>query len=187
MGGKNLKLILIFLAVVQTLFLASMLVNRNLKLIRGTEVILESRMVDPRDLFRGHYVNLRLTISNTPTEGATLVGTVKPGDELFVTLKWGEEDFWIVDTISTTKPNGDQPFLRGAARFRSQADGISGGTYRMSFPFDRYFAEKKNALALEDINRNGKLGIILMVDDEGRGAIKGLLVDGKKVYDEPLF
>lgn len=187
MARKKLKIILILLACAQTLFLVSMLVNRNLKLIRGTEVILESRMLDPRDLFRGHYVNLSLAISRTPIGEATLEGKVSPGAQIYTTLKQGDDRFWVIDTISEEKPAGDQPFLKAAARFYSKDGGISRQSYLMRFPFDRYFAEKKNALALEKINRDGKLGIIVMVDDKGSGAIKGLLIDGESIYDEPLF
>lgn len=187
MVAKNLKLILILLAIGQTLFLASMLINRNLKLVRGTEVVLESRMIDPRDIFRGHYVNLQLAISNVPVDAVTVIGPVDQNDDIFVTLKWGDGDFWTIDTISTSQPTGDQPFLKARARFTASPTIAADDTYRMRFPFDRYFAEKKNALALEKIYHDGKLGIIVMVSAQGDGAIKGLIINGEKIYDEPLF
>ena len=59
--------------------------------------------------------------------------------------------------------------------------------YRISFPFDRYFAPKERALEIENIRSDGKLGVILVVSTDGTGYIKGLSIDGKRIYDEPLY
>lgn len=185
MVRKNLKAALFFLALVQSAVLLTMLIERNLKLVRGTEVVLESRMVDPRDLFRGHYTRLHLAISSIKADQVLVTGDIAYDQEIYATLKWGEDEFWIVDTISAARPNGDQPFLKAHALFSSKNESIV--NYALRFPFDRYFAEKKDALALEQINRDGKLGIITMVGDTGSGIIKGLIIDGEKIYDEPLF
>ena len=55
-------------ALLQTVALAGMLWPRYQLLETGKEVVLQSAMVDPRDLFRGHYTRLNLT-AGTPEFG----------------------------------------------------------------------------------------------------------------------
>ena len=43
------------------------------------------------------------------------------------------------------------------------------------------------AQALEKIQRDQKLGVVLSLDEAGNGLIKGLMVEGKLVYDERVF
>ncbi|MDP5347464.1 MAG: GDYXXLXY domain-containing protein, partial [Paracoccaceae bacterium] len=46
---------IIAVALVQTAALAKMVTDRAALLRDGTEVVLETGAIDPRDLFRGHY------------------------------------------------------------------------------------------------------------------------------------
>lgn len=73
------------------------------------------------------------------------------------------------------------PLLRGVFEYAHDTEII------LSFPIDRYFAPKDRALELEGINRNGRMGVILALDDSGYGAIKGLMIDGQRIYEEPLY
>ena len=63
----------------------------------------------------------------------------------------------------------------------------TGDVIRISFPFDRYFAPKKRAKELEKFRRDQKLGVVLSLNKEGVGLIKGITVEGKVIYNEPLY
>ena len=43
------------------------------------------------------------------------------------------------------------------------------------------------AQELDRLRRDQKLGVILALDGKGGAVIKGLTVDGERVYDEPLW
>ena len=52
----------VVVALLQSGALASMIYDRAQRIATGREVVLESRMRDPRDLFRGHFVTLNLDV-----------------------------------------------------------------------------------------------------------------------------
>jgi hypothetical protein len=58
---------------------------------------------------------------------------------------------------------------------------------RVTWGLESYFVEKKEALRLETLQRAGQVEVLAAVGSDGRAAIKGLIVDGKLVYEEPLF
>jgi len=61
------------------------------------------------------------------------------------------------------------------------------GSVTIDFPFDRYFAPEWRALEMEDFRNESRLGIVLSVLPDGEAAVKGIVVDGEPIYDEPLF
>jgi len=169
----------------QTIALGSIIYDRAQKLITGQEVVLQSMMRDPRDLFRGHYTRLNLDVGELKIVEITVVGEFSYGDDVYVELAKGEDIFWIAKTLYAQNPQrADIALIKG--RIISRANRT---TYRISFPFDRYFAPKERALELEDIGRDEdrKLGIILALDGSGAGQIKGISIDDKLIYEEPLY
>ena len=73
------------------------------------------------------------------------------------------------------------PVIRGKYEYDA------GDQIILSFPFDRYFAPKERALELEALDRADRMGVILALDGSGNGVIKGLMIDGARVYEEPLY
>lgn len=167
----------------QTGALAKMIFDRNTLLRNGTEVQLETGFVDPRDMFRGHYVTLNLLISRI--EKTSISGPAQDpsyNDPVWVALVPRADGFWQADALYTTLPeNIDQPVIKGKLRYSNSKD------YLISFPVDRYFAPKKRALELEQFRRDQALGVILALDGQGNASVKGITVEGKRIYDEPLF
>ena len=175
-------------AILQTAALGKILYDRASFLTSGQEVVLQSGMVDPRDLFRGHYVQLRLTVGTINESTIEVTGEPKYSEPVHVELKPGEDEFWVAKALYAEFPeNADGPVITG----KLVADGaITGETTRnfvISFPFDRYFADKERALELEDIRNDSKLGVVLAVGDDGQGAIKGISIDGKLIYSVPVL
>jgi uncharacterized membrane-anchored protein len=172
---------IIAIALLQTAALAKMVTDRAALLRNGTEVVLETGAIDPRDLFRGHYTILNLEISRVPRDSVTLDPDLQPGAPVYVTLAEGADGYWRAAGLFAAPPAGATPVIRGIFEFASGPDVI------LSFPFDRYFAPKTRALELEALDRADRMGVILALDSAGYGAIKGLMIDGARLYEEPLF
>ena len=172
-------------ALLQTAALGSILYDRARLLAGGTEVTIRSAMRDPRDLFRGHYVVLNLDVGLVTEE--MLAGmSSSPGEKVFVELKPDADGMWTIDRVHDTMPESPAgPVVAGTIGSRVTRDGIEG--YAVDLPFDRYFAPKVRALALERLGRDSKLAVILSVGKGGAAAIKGIVADGERIYDEPLL
>lgn len=90
----------------QVLALVGIVLYRQHWLATGTKILLTTRPVDPRDLFRGDYVRLAYDISSLD------VGQLKPGetfrrnDQVFVTLGKDGDGNWQPLAFSRTRPQG---------------------------------------------------------------------------------
>ncbi|MCM2563501.1 GDYXXLXY domain-containing protein [Lutimaribacter sp. EGI FJ00015] len=169
-------------ALFQTGTVGKMVVERNTLLREGTEVWLETGFVDPRDLFRGHYVTLRLAISQIEKANVEAAELPGPGQPVWAELAQGENRFWQVTRLHAAPPDAPQsPVLRGTLT------GSHGDSYWIDFPVDRYFAPKAEALEFEALRQDGKLGVVLALAPDGSAAIKGLTMAGDVIYSEPLY
>lgn len=170
-------------ALIQTALAGKMIVHRAALLRDGAEVILPTGFVDPRDLFRGHYVVLNLTISQIPKDSIEVIGTPRSGDPVWIELLPPTEgDFWRPARLYSERPELTQaPVLRG------MLTGDYGTVYTIRFPVDRYFAPKLRAQELETLRAESRLGVILALAPDGGAAIKGITVDGARLYEEPLY
>lgn len=179
----------IFLAaLLQSGALAKIIYDRATLLQTGQEVVLETGFIDPRDLFRGHYTSLDFPISRIDTQKTPLPDHISYKDELFVVLDTASGPFATIKTISKTYPPSPQgPVLKATALSSYDKNIGMRRPFRMEFPFDRYFAPKMRAKELEKLKRERKLGVILALDGKGNGAIKGISIEGHKIYEEPLF
>lgn len=169
-------------ALVQTAALGKMITDRAALIRDGREVILATGFIDPRDFFRGHYVTLRLEISQIDAGTIGFVRTdIDRGDTIWAELVPGDDEFWTVTALHQEIVATDNPLLRGEYRWSSN-DNLN-----LSFPIDRYFAPKLRAQELEQFRRDDKLGVILALAPDGAAAIKGITVDGERIYQEPLY
>ncbi len=167
-------------ATIQTGLVGKMITDRAAILRNGTEVRLETGFVDPRDLFRGHYVALRLDISEIQMPAATRDHDFEIGEPVWVEIEPDEDGFWRPVGLRV-EPAENLVTLRGTMSW------TSGDAILIDFPFDRYFAPKLRAKELENLRRDGKLGIALSVLPDGEAAVKGIVIDGEAIYDEPLY
>ena len=168
----------------QSGIVGAMVWSRMSVLQSGQEVMLRSTFVDPRDIFRGHYVSLNLSLGSI-SEDLPGLDNYEPGTSAYVTIREGEDGFWVAEAVHETLPEGDEPVLLATGLVTGEvARGMRG---RAILPFDRYFADYERAQELENLRREQKLGVILALDGKGGAVIKGLTIDGTRVYDEPLW
>ncbi len=168
-------------ALLQTAAIGKMVTDRAALLRDGQEVVLETGAIDPRDLFRGHYTILNLAITRIPAGSVTRDPALEPGAAVYVTLAEGDEGYWRATALTADLPAGQSAVIRGVFDYDTASQIF------LSFPFDRYFAPQDRALELEALDRADRLGLILALDGAGNGAIKGLMVDGQRLYEEALY
>ncbi len=182
MNISKFKVALIGTFCLQLTLIGFMLFERVRTIHTGQEVILQSRFVDPRDVFRGHYVRLNLVAG---TIGKNLPGanqSFKHGSIVYVGLQASDNGFWVAKSVHSKKPTEDGLiYLEGIYR------GNRGNAHNVRFPFDRYFTDKQRAQKLEKLRAEQRLGVVLALNGKGNGIIKGITIDGKTIYDEPLL
>ncbi|TPQ39904.1 hypothetical protein C2U70_06135 [Bradyrhizobium guangdongense] len=179
-------------AIIQFALLAVMIIDRVQILRDGAEVALQTRPVDPRDIFRGDYVRLGYDISEVPAGALTGQPAQSRTPTVFVKLTPDSNGLYQAvsvhaDAVPVTSP---EVLIRG--RITSGANcGPAAPRFcaklRINYNLERYFVPQGEGLKLEQARNERKLTIIAAVTPSGRAAIKRLLLDGQAVYEEPWF
>ena len=174
----------ILVAIAQSAVIGWMLVDRARKITTGQEVIVRSRFVDPRDLFRGHYVRLNLNVGELPAETTQIDRDFVFGETVYAELQQTDAGHWDAVKLWHAPDQANGPVLAGTIN-SSPSNGAD--RFRILFPFDRYFAPKLRAKELENFQAEDQLGVILSLAPDGSAVIKGLTINGELIYDEPLL
>lgn len=177
---------LLTVAALQIAVLAWIVGDRVLLVKTGTEIVLPIVPVDPRDLFKGDYVRLSYPISRP-----TSVKIERPAPDrnawAFAVLEpdVAEQSNWSINRISSSYPRDVKP---GQIVIKAKApNGWHEQAPFLHFGLERYYVPEGTGLELEKMAREKKLAAVVAVDRFGNTAIKGLSVDGRKIYDEPMF
>jgi uncharacterized membrane-anchored protein len=176
----------VIVALAQTVALGAMIFQRAMALQSGREIVVQSGFVDPRDLFRGHYVLLNIVVGDLNRDHISVDRPFERDEPVYVRLAADPESgFWRASALAHELPaDSTDAYLRGKILYVPEAADES---YRIGFPFDRYFADRERAKELEKLRQDQRLGVVLVLGDDGSGYIKGLTIDGRRVYDEPLL
>lgn len=173
---------------------AWMILDRAAILRDGTEIVLKTAPVDPRDLMRGDYVRLRYEeISNV--DGSLFEGELPAHEgqvKLWLTLHSGEDGLAVVKAVSVEKPVNPAPgeiLLRSKpSRWsRSGSSETMAGQLSLSFGIERYYVPEGEGLAIEDARNEQRTTVALRISDKGEAQIARLMIDGKSLYEEPLY
>jgi uncharacterized membrane-anchored protein len=189
--AKRMTWALALLAAIQTGVLGVMVFDRLRLLTSGREITLPIVPVDPRDLFRGEYVELGFAVGRIPA--GLLDGPLpSPNAPFFVTLDKAQDGTWTAIKLSRDKPQEagpDRVVLKGRSRFGRLALDASDPNAIMSvrYGIEQYFVPEGEGPRLEALARDKKLAALIAVDGGGNAAIKGILIDGRLQYLEPLL
>jgi uncharacterized membrane-anchored protein len=178
---------LVIVALAHSIVLGWMVFDRVRLLTSGHEVVLPVIPVDPRSLFRGDYVRLSYAVSQVPPP-PDAPDTLRRGTILYVTIVKDEKADWIASASATAAPRTLKPaqmVLRGRTSHNWRRN--RGGTLRMRYGIESYFVQEGHGRALEKQAREGKVAAVISVGHDGQAAIKGLMINGKRAYTEPLF
>jgi uncharacterized membrane-anchored protein len=188
---RNLWLAIAAVALGQAAVLGWMIWDRTSLLAHGREVVLQVIPVDPRSLFRGDYVILGYDISrfNLPP------GSMPPARNapFYITLRKAEGDNWQAVAGASTPPatvNPDEVVIKGRVDYvsmpspRQPQEPIVVGLH---YGIESFFVPEGTGRDLERMVGDKKLSALIAVDDGGTAAIKGLISEGQRVYEEPLL
>ncbi|AOG10743.1 MULTISPECIES: GDYXXLXY domain-containing protein [Rhizobium/Agrobacterium group] len=177
-------------ALLQTAILGYMIEGRAGILRSGTEVLLKTAPVDPRDLLRGDYVILTYDISTIST---TSVTGQKPetgdAERLHVRLKPGTDGYWIVSEASFDPLQAEE----GSVILLSMPVTIydwewqNAGNLTVSYGIERYYVPEGEGKPIEDGRNQGRVSVAVRISETGQAQIRALMLDGEPLYEEPLY
>lgn len=188
---RNVWVAIAAVALGQAAVLGWMIWDRVALLAQGREVVLEVVPVDPRSLFRGDYVNLGYDISRFKLPPGT-----KPPERnapFYITLRKGPGDNWQGVAGSVEAPAQAQPddvVIKARVDYvgRPPSDNPSEPTVLgLQYGIESFFVPEGTGRELEQMVGEKKLSALIAIDSAGNAAIKGLISEGKRVYDEPLL
>ena len=189
-AAKPFAAVALFVALLQTAILGYMIEGRAGILRSGTEVLLKTAPVDPRDLLRGDYVILTYDISTIST---TSVTGQKPetgdAERLHVRLKPGTDGYWIVSEASFDPLQAEE----GSVILLSMPVTIydwewqNAGNLTVSYGIERYYVPEGEGKPMEDGRNQGRVSVAVRISDTGQGQIRALMLDGEPLYEEPLY
>lgn len=159
--NRNRKKTFILAVAIPLLILISLTIKPVLTVLYGKEILLETRAVDPNDLFRGDYVALAFRISDLPR--AMLPESVKQYTNnktkdftLYAKLKQ-EGQYYVVDSLSEDKPNSGL-YLKGKLRYYNYyGDDKMPPTFYIDYSLDRYFVKQGLGKELQTYSSRGEL------------------------------
>lgn len=173
-----------------TLVLLYMVEQRAAILRSGTEVVLKTVPVDPRDLLRGDYVVLSYDVSRIP---ASLVtgDWPAPGSwtRMNVRLKPGPDSFWTVAEAAF----GDLPQAEGSVVLRTQRFRLyetpeeKEREIRVDYGIERYYVPEGEGRPIEEARNEEEVAVVARVGVGGQAQIRELRVRGMPAYEEPLY
>jgi uncharacterized membrane-anchored protein len=184
--GRVPRLLLFAAAgLIQVALIVAMVVDRVRILRSGTEVTLQTRPVDPRDFLRGDYVVLNYDISLVSADALKEQPAVKT---VFVKLAPKADGFY--EAVSAhpepVAVNVGEVLIQGRVVRRTNC-GAGCEKLQVNYGIERYFVPEGEGREIEAARNQGKVAVVAAVTPAGRAAIKRLLLDGKPVYDEPMF
>ena len=185
---RKMLLSLAIIAMAQTGVLAAMVVDRVRLLKSGREIVLPVVPVDPRDLFKGEYARLGYDVGNVPTR--LLEGpSPRRSAAFYVVLEKKPDGAWAPAKISRAMPKETSPdrIVLKARALHGRIDTSRGERVAVRYGIESYFVPEGRGLELEKLARDKRMATLVAVDTKGNAAIKGLIIDGKLQYEEPLF
>jgi uncharacterized membrane-anchored protein len=185
------KAVLFGIAILLQCALLILMVFDRVQILRGgTEVTLQTRPVDPRDLLRGDYVVLGYDISQLPA--GALAGQPSPERNPVVFVKLAPDAGGVYQAVSVhaapVAVTAPEVLIRGRVTYSC---GSSGRTFcdrlTIRYGLENYFVPEGEGRKLEQARNQQKLRVVAAVLPSGRAAIKRLLLDGEPVYEEPWY
>lgn len=174
------------------LIFSGFILYKEYTLRTGTEVILKTEPVDPRDLFRGDYVTLNYEISTLDLEDVPAEDAYFGyNDRIYLALTL-EGGYGVPKKIYRSPPD-DELYIKGTVRdiiydWGEAEDGfISEEPHlkelRVEYGIESYFVPEGRGIEIESQQWTGreKVNVKVVVDKYGNAVIKSLLIDGKEV------
>lgn len=188
----NSKKIFYLTVVFWLLIFSGFILYKEYTLRTGTEVILKTEPVDPRDLFRGDYVTLNYEISTLNLEEIQVEDPYfEYNDRIYLALEL-ENGYGVPKKIYKNPPD-DELYIKGTVKeliydWGEDEDGLTNEDprlkeLRIEYGIESYFVPEGRGREIESQQWTGRKGVDVkvVVDKFGNAVIKSLLIDGKEV------
>ncbi len=169
-----IKKLVIAAVLFQMLALLVMIAQREYVIHNGKEVYLKTAPIDPRDIFRGDYVQLDYTFLTVPVEKAKYLPkeNIKKGQRVYAVLKESALGVYSFDYLTGVQPD-EGVFIAGRINQRHYSSNL----IRVKYGIEKYFLEQETGLALEKVRgkRNDyqrPMEIKVAISDSGTAIIK---------------
>lgn len=172
---------ILFIIIIQTLILFSIIAFRQWTLNTGTLITLETAPIDPRSLFSGDYVILNYKISQVPA-GKELIDKVKQNETVYVVLK-PSGSYWVAESIETSKLTLSPPMIAVKALVNYK----DATNVYLKYGIENYFIPEGEGKKFENVKLGKNISVKVAVDRFGNAAIASVLIDNKEIYQEKLF
>jgi len=140
----------------------------------GQEILLKTVPVDPRDLFRGDYVNLRYEISSIDLYSTMFDGPFVSGEDVFAILAKGEK-FWSVTRVG----HYSQPPQKNEVCMKGKVTASYDNRVNVEWGIESYFVPEGKGMDIEREIRD--VSVLVSVDRTCRALIKELYINDKAV------
>lgn len=180
----------VFVALLQTTFLGYMIESRASVLRNGVDVVLKTVPVDPRDLLRGDYVILAYDISTIPADKLTGGFPAEATDaQLSVRLEKQSDGFWGIAEASFAElaPKDGSVIARSSPFYFYPTPDSPPSSLNVEYGIERYYVPEGEGKVLEEARNASALSVTVGVDDSGVMQIRSIAIDGKPLYEEPLY
>ncbi|RJP60612.1 MAG: hypothetical protein C4541_03650 [Candidatus Auribacter fodinae] len=135
----------------------------------GTEVILETRIIDPRDLFRGDYVILSYDISRFNMSDTFLDNdSIAPGGSVYVSLRIDGNGHAHPQNVYPEKPSVDVFFIKG------KVHAVNNGFINIVYGIESYFVPEGKGREIEQKLREENINVRVTIDRFGNAVLTGL-------------
>lgn len=162
------KLFFIGSVLAQFAVLAWLIFSYQSIVLGGTEIILKTQPIDPRDILRGQYVALRYDISTLDSKVFYVnADKLVAGNTAYVSLARGGGGIWQATGAYSTKP-AEGVFIKGTI------ESAFGSRVNIRYGIESYFVNPERAMELEREARRGTLLMRVVVDDEGNAIVRGV-------------
>lgn len=141
---------------------------------QGHEILLRTVPVDPNDLFRGNYVNLRYDISVINLDQIPYDSSFVNGKDVYAVLAKGEK-YWYVTRVGHfyQYPGQNEVVMKG------KVTGAYENTINVVWGIESYFVPEGKGQKIEREIRN--VSVKVSVDRTGRALIEELYINDELV------
>lgn len=168
---------LAIVAAVQILILSSVIGFKQYTVATGETVLLKVEPYDPRDPFRGDYVQVRYEIS-TLDDGLLVDGYID--GKAFVELTEGDDGYWHAVAIHDDRKRefAGSRIIKGAPQYSGRFDDY--GTIRLDYGIEEIFIPEGSGDQIP-FGSDSTIAVAVKIDRFGNAVARYFTVDGKRL------
>ncbi len=170
----NKKKIFIIIGIFWLIIIGGFIGFKEFTLQTGNEILLKTKPIDPRDLFRGDYVILNYDISTVSTNDFDIKSSdFEEEDNIYISLNIDDEKVGTIKNIHKKKPNDEMFFIKGTVKK------IYNTSLSVEYGIESYFVPEGEGKVIE--KELGEIYTKVAIDNFGNAVIKSLVLDGEEI------